>query len=801
MTGPNLSSISLPRGLRVGKGSAGPGDQQGEQRRPTARRHRSGRRTTLEVALLLICWGAVAFDIDLAAPRAAAGLILVLIAPMALLATRGRWHTSSAWERWLYALVVTIAALLTVATAVDQTLFAIGVERPLSEPILATTALLANLVLIRRLPRTGPARRLGRPDAPTQVALAAVGVAVVGAVRLNNGAGSLAATAGLVLALGVMAMLILRSRATPDTDATALYFVSLALLLGTSLRSWYISGHDIQREAFVFGTTLAERHWDPLGLADAYNACLSITVLPTVLAVVSGLPGTGIFKVLFPAALAAMPVAVYLTSRRFVSRRTAVLGVAMLIGFPTFVIDMPMLNRQAMAFLFLAMMLMSATQAQWTPRRRRMFAYVFGVGVIVSHYSTVYVLILTMAIGLAAWTLVRLARRLTKVLGRSRPAEPETATTDATPVILSVGLTAFMILGAWSWSTYVTNTDGFARDTLSATLGEVLGDTERVGSSDARYIPFTQDPVSAQERLDTLYDDTLARTEETRAAGELLPLTEDARRLEVSPRRDLPVQPVGRVLEAVGIDPGEVNLQLRAWSARLLQIFLIVGLLAALVRHRRTRALTPELRFLAIGALVSMALISLIPGLSVSYGLLRLFQQNLIIVAPLLAIGLLTATRVFGRASRWVAGAIVLVMFASLTGLLPQLLGGYPPQLNTSNAGDYYDRYYVTEHEPDALAWLKNSGAPVSDDRPLVSDLYTFARLTNQGITSFPTTDEILPAQVRPGRYFLLGRPTVLDSQATVPYAGDQVTFDYPTEMLDDNLSRVYDSGSARVYR
>src|ERR1700680_2775123 len=63
----------------------------------------------------------------------------------------------------------------------------------------------------------------------------------------------------------------------------ALFFIGLALLFTTSLRSWYATGHDIEREIYVFQLTNTHHIWSMAFYQDAYNACLSITILPTIL--------------------------------------------------------------------------------------------------------------------------------------------------------------------------------------------------------------------------------------------------------------------------------------------------------------------------------------------------------------------------------------------------------------------------------------------------------------------------------------------------------------------------------------
>ena len=60
-----------------------------------------------------------------------------------------------------------------------------------------------------------------------------------------------------------------------------MFCASLALLFVASMRSWHVVGWDINAELQVFRLTEAG-YWSMSHLQDAYNACLSITLLPTI---------------------------------------------------------------------------------------------------------------------------------------------------------------------------------------------------------------------------------------------------------------------------------------------------------------------------------------------------------------------------------------------------------------------------------------------------------------------------------------------------------------------------------------
>ena len=181
-------------------------------------------------------------------------------------------------------------------------------------------------------------------------------LSVLGTIRLNNGQDGFFTFLMLISMGAYAAFLMYKARKRGDMDPlvfpTAIYFMSLSLLLMTSLRGSYTTGHDIQTEFYVF--ELARQHgaWLIDSFRNAYNACMSITILPAAFAALFKFSDPYIYKILFQIIFAFVPPVVYTIVRRYVSMEMAFLAAFYFISFPTFFSDMPMLNRQEIAFLF-----------------------------------------------------------------------------------------------------------------------------------------------------------------------------------------------------------------------------------------------------------------------------------------------------------------------------------------------------------------------------------------------------------------------------------------------------------------
>ena len=219
-------------------------------------------------------------------------------------------------------------------------------------------------------------------------------MSVVGASSLNAGGGSAVTLVMLISIALYSAVLVYYSKQVrADVIPTALFFVGLSLLFMTSLRGYAIVGHDIQNEFRVFELAKIAGLWTIAIYQDAYNACMSITILPTILANVLALADPYVYKVLFQIIFALVTTSVYLLARRYVSAPIALIATFYFVSFPTFFTDMPFLNRQEIAFLFLALMFLVGLDERIAYRMRQELFMLFGAGMILSHYSTTYTVI------------------------------------------------------------------------------------------------------------------------------------------------------------------------------------------------------------------------------------------------------------------------------------------------------------------------------------------------------------------------------------------------------------------------
>ncbi|MEA2591933.1 MAG: hypothetical protein QOD62_1764 [Actinomycetota bacterium] len=769
---------------------------------------------TLAVAMVLVAANLfVLARIDVPWITPALGLAGVVGIPTLLLALAGIWTGRPTSERLGICLVLTLLSLILIGLLINTALPALGVVRPLGTvpAVVLVDALCGICGFFAYRRRRAPFRLSipsvgGRDVLALTIALALPALAVLGAIRLNNGAGGGLTLLALVLALTEMSLLLLwRDRLHPGVVPLAIYGVSLALLFMTSLRGWYTTGHDVQREYHVFELTRARSVWSISAFRDAYNACLSITILPTLIQRWTRVSDPYVYKVFFQMLFALCPVLVYRLASRVSSRTAALLGVIFFVSFVTFFQDMPMLNRQEIAFLFLVAGILSLFDEAQTLRARRLWFCVFGVGMVLSHYSTTYVTIGVLAFTWAIRVAMEPARRIVRVLF-PRLAHRATPPADQRGrYVIGLGTVGFIALCAFVWSTPVTRTESGLSKTVTDAVAALRGRSgAEVKSSDVAYSILSQSKASPAQRLVSYDKESVGLTAKGRTAGRYYNAATLSRYpTPIAADQVLPLTSLGRTLGRLGLNVAAFNATVRQGSAKLLQILILVGLVAVLLGRQRSWRPPPEFSCLAVANLIVVLLQLALPVLTVNYGLLRAFQQSLVILQVFLAAGCLVLLP--GRAGRWrvlVAGVAALAFFASSTGILTQMLGGYGPQLHLNNAGTYYDIYYLHPEETTAIAWLQQdlpSGTGGEVQSEVQADRYNFSKV--QSLSQVSTFNDIYPSLIRRDAYVFLGYSNVRRSTSTISFAGDLITYHYPLAFLDDNKDLIYSNGGARVYR
>ncbi|MDH6578060.1 DUF2206 domain-containing protein [Kitasatospora sp. MAP5-34] len=742
-------------------------------------------------------------------PLTLAGLWLLFGAPVAVWRGTASRAVSGRDAGLMLAIGLAVITDMVVALGVNTLLPLFGAAHPLTRTNLAGAMAMVMIVIGAFVPeeerekereqeraKRSRARRRPRGLIPlVSLGVLTLVLSVAGPVRLNNGQSGVASTVALVAVAGLLALLMFRRRdySVPVLES-GLYVAAVALLLLNSLRGWTIAGHDIQREYEYFRLTLGGSLWNVQLYPDAYNACLSITILPVSLVRLTAIPDIYVFKVVLPLLFALCPVLVHRSVRNVASQPVALLSAVFFMAFPTFFTDMTFLGRQEIAFLLIGCVMVVLTDRGRPLLHRRLMVSVLLVGCVLSHYSTTYIVVATLGIAFVADLIWRLTARRASRRPRRKGLHEQTRGFVTWWMVLVPAVLALV------WAGPVTNTNVQLRTTLGAAVTQLLHPGKgHAGSSDTSYSIFGGAKASPAERMNQYRADTITATTAQRAAGDYLPLKalQPFQTPVVAPQNQ-PLTGVGKALQATGLSVSGLNGLLRQGTALLLQLLVLVGFGVAMWSRRRRFQPTRDQVTLTVGALAVVATFTLLPQLSVDYSVLRAFQQGLFFYAPFLATGALWLLRWAGRRTVPLTCALVASMFLDLSGVVPKVLGGYPAQLQLSNAGQYYDIYYPHDEERDAAFWIEQQIAP--DRRQILqTDRFAFSRL--QTLITGSAQGDIYPTLIRPNSYVLLGATTLQKDEVTVFYQGDLITYRYPKNLLDTSKNLIYSSEGAVIYR
>ncbi len=193
----------------------------------------------------------------------------------------------------------------------------------------------------------------------------------------------------------IIVIAYLKDRVHPVTYMVSLYMIGLGLILMHSLTSTHIIGRDVFQEFSCFQLTLSNFQWNINNFYNPYNACISITILPTIYAVLSNLNGEYVFKLLFAFIGSILPLMVYKIATKYLDKKYAFFA-AFLFVFQVFFIDIVGAVRQEVAILFFFMAVIvlfdcfgnGKFENSWL---KKSLFLVFVFSMIISHYATSYV--------------------------------------------------------------------------------------------------------------------------------------------------------------------------------------------------------------------------------------------------------------------------------------------------------------------------------------------------------------------------------------------------------------------------
>lgn len=625
---------------------------------------------------------------------------------------------------------------------------------------------------------------------------------ICGAALLNNG-GNGAVTIAMIFGIAVYVLVLVARRAHVDgwVYISALFSIALSMLFMFSLRTPHVLGWDINQEYQVFQMTLQNLRWKMSyypGLD--YNACISLTILPTIFAVLTHIPSEYVYKVTFQLLFAIIPVTVYVLARRYINKTLAFLAAFLLLAQTWFFEQMPMLIRQEIAFIFYAVMIVAIFDKKLSERTRYILFTIFAVALILSHYSTAYVLV-----GLMLITLV-----LTYGVRFFIPAFQK----KSMPITIPMFLTALLFLYIWqvplthisgtvtTVATYVSKAPiaaalpsqprGTSTSSEPPAPPTAANNFKSIAENAFSTILFSGNAPSTDQDLITAEGNALT-VYIPQIAGDTYPASDTASYAPIIINENSQIPS-----KLPGVLSSTINVIVLATKILFIDIFPLIGIagIYLALRRRATAMATYDFILLNIAAFLLVASVVFLPNLQEFYSLTRLYLQMFITLSIVAMMGGIMVTNRFPRYQTMILTVMIVLMFVSFNGAIDQFTGGQA-RLTLDQPPSTFDAYIIHQPEIAGAQWLaahRNPILPVQADDVASLRLESFANIS----TGAPP---IFPQIIERNSYVYLIEDNVLQQEAFYIYNSNLLEYNYPLEFLDSNKNLIYNNGGSRIYQ
>jgi len=521
----------------------------------------------------------------------------------------------------------------------------------------------------------------------------------------------------------------------------AVFLISISLVLLLGLRGSHLIGIDTHIEYLIFQHTLQNGRWQ-IFLGQAYEGCLSISILPTIYQSVLHIDPEYLFKTLYPILFSLAPLVVFVISRKFIRNQGAFLASLFFMSQIAFLTTTE-LARANIAILFFALSIMALFHRELTEFNKWILFVILSASCVLSHYTTSYIFFFLL---FATWLVV-------KVISRVRPSEGKTnsSITGGKLVLLFVFIFLWQgeVVGAFSGA--VNFIVDIFRSMPQFFLREARGETA------AAALGLNLGEKGIAQKLEFIFSWlTVALV----AVGILAMLVRYLTRFKsVNSRERRPPQYLSRDFDD--------------------EFFVMSAISVAILA-------------------VSLAL----PFIFAGYDIQRTYMQMTIILSVFLVVGGMVIAGLARIKRAYLLILIVLIpYFLCTTGTMYQAFGS-PRSLALNSDGMQYDMLYVHDQEIAGAKWLAQYGN-LSEVSTIEVDAMGDGRLSSEaGISPnyISAADLEQPTPVTTGYIFLTYTNVVKGMYFISAAAIEEHNLEQPQDLFSGR-NKIYSDGGAEIWQ
>lgn len=611
-------------------------------------------------------------------------------------------------------------------------------------------------------------------------------LSIFGAITLNNQGPNILT---MVMLSGIAAYVyfavLFRKKLSQNIYPYAILMISLSLLLMVSLRSWYISGSDINQEYLVFQLTKHLSKWQVFSSLPVYNSCLSITILPTILSNFVNINDNYIFKILFQVIGSITPLVVYLITKKYTSTTISFLSAIFFVSYSSYFFILPMANRTEIAFLFFSLSILILLSKTIKLIVKNILFCIFTISIVLSHYSSTYIALIIFITTYITYYLLKYILHNKANINRIIIGFKER------DINLKSSMVLFLVIFTIFWHMQIPPLS----DNIFGFLGKTFLNMKNIFSQDVRsdqgtlkYQLFLSPESEDKSIVLDKYIKSITDASNYKNYS-MTALEEDI----------LPFKGNSTFRSIVYI--------FNSLNNKLIKLFIIIGIVYISLLSLKKRKIDFDYPIMNIIGLIVLFCLLILPFASIYYSINRTFQQVLILFAGPTTIGCFSIFKRFGskfkRFGSKIALNIVMIIFLSYflfnTGFIPQLFGGDSPFIYLNNYGSAFDQLYTYNNEIKSIIWLSNNynqKSKIISDTSGINKIQAFGGMINVNEVGL-----IIPYIIDKNSYVYL---TTTSSTKRVGYAwiqGQIIKYNIPYSYIENNKNLIYNNSSSEIFK
>lgn len=564
---------------------------------------------------------------------------------------------------------------------------------------------------------------------------------------------------------------------------SSIFFSAISVILTFTMRGPNIIGWDINEEFQVFSKTLENLRWSMdyyKGLD--YNACISITILPTIFQVLTGISPHYIFKFFFQIFFALLPLSVYSISKEYLTSRLSFITSFLFISQTWFFEQMPALIRQEIAFYIYSLILITLFSRNLNKKISYFLVIFLSIGLVISHYTTSYIIIIVFG-GLFVISY------LVSWINKERK--------DYSVLFLCI-LIGFLVM---FWQVFVTNTgDAFIKlVTLNERKGvdykdvseEFIGNNITNSNKTSISIDDIKKKLEGQpEKLKEFYVDIVTQ----------YIIEQDENYFDNKEASKFIPKVVDDVVYVKNVFPNYINEVFVVLNKILKGLFYVLAPIFGLLyfsylTYKNKRINDYTIAIITFIGLTLVIMMVAIPFLQIHYNLTRLFLQVYITLSVFTVLVVSMLFQKFKINEKWLV-FLISIFFLFQTGFIDQFTGGYKRITLNSEPADHY-LYLINTSETYSARWLKKVRKP--------DDLIQADNMANLRLQSFADSNsnntKIFPLSLKKDTFVYLIKVNIVDNMAFLQYQNQTIKYEYPIDFINKNKNLIYSNQGSRVYR